>query len=169
MRLVTVSSLVCGLSILLSGCTFEERTDRTRVPASSTRRQIIQPEGVARLPVFSSAVRSGNFIFLSGALGALPGVNPPQLVAGGIEAETRQTMENIIAVLDAAGATLRDLVKCTVMLADIADYAAMNSVYVEYFPSDPPARSAFAGTGLALGALVEIECIAAAPAVPAGR
>lgn len=158
--------IVVFLLALVAGttsCTIEQRTDRQRAATTSARKQIIQPEGVARLPVFSSAVRSGDFIFLSGALGALPGVNPPQLVEGGIEAETRQTMENIIAVLDAAGATLDDLIKCTVFLADIADYAAMNAVYVEYFPSDPPARSAMAGSGLALGALVEIECIAAVP------
>jgi len=154
-----------GLAVALavSGCTIEERTDREVPVEESTRRQIIQPEGVARLPVFSSAIRSGDFIFLSGALGAVPGVTPPQLVEGGIEAETRQTMENIITVLDAADATLADLIKCTVFLADIDDYAAMNSVYLEYFPSDPPARSAMAGSGLALGALVEIECIAAVP------
>ncbi|KPJ76602.1 MAG: hypothetical protein AMS19_13050 [Gemmatimonas sp. SG8_23] len=124
---------------------------------------MIQPEGVARLPVFSSAVRSGDFIFLSGQLGALPGVNPPQLVEGGIEAETRQTFANISAVLEAAGATLADIVKCTVYLVDIDDYAAMNAVYIEYFPDDPPARAAVAGSGLALGARVEIDCIAAAP------
>lgn len=150
-----------------SGCSIQERTDRNRsdddADAASTRRQIIQPEGVARLPVFSSAVRSGDLIFLSGSLGAVPGVSPPRLVEGGIDAETRQTMENIIVVLDAAGATLEDLVKCTVFLADIDDYAAMNAVYLEYFPVDPPARSAVAGSGLALGALVEIECIAAVP------
>lgn len=157
---LTVLALAVGS---LSACTFEQRTDRAPAQVEDTRRQIIQPEGVARLPVFSSAVRSGDFIFLSGALGALPGVTPPQLIEGGIEAETRQTMDNIIAVLDAAGATLEDLIKCSVFLADIEDYAAMNSVYVEYFPSDPPARSALAGSGLALGALVEIECIAAVP------
>lgn len=163
MTIRTTRAGILTLVALSAACTFEERTDRGEEPAVSTRRQIIQPEGVARLPVFSSAVRSGDFIFLSGALGALPGVTPPQLVAGGIEAETRQTMENIITVLDAAGATLEDLIKCSVFLADIDDYAAMNSVYVEYFPSDPPARSALAGSGLALGALVEIECIAAVP------
>lgn len=160
LRTLIIITLAAGTQM---ACTIEQRTDRTPVQAEDTRRQIIQPEGVARLPVFSSAVRSGDFIFLSGALGALPGVTPPQLIEGGIEAETRQTMENIIAVLDAADATLEDLIKCTVFLADIADYAAMNSVYVEYFPSDPPARSALAGSGLALGALVEIECIAAVP------
>jgi 2-iminobutanoate/2-iminopropanoate deaminase len=153
----------CMALVSLAGCTIEDRVDRDVAEPESTRRQIIQPEGVARLPVFSSAVRSGDFIFLSGALGALPGVNPPRLVDGGIGPETRQTMDNIIAVLDAAGATLQDLIKCTVFLADIADYAEMNEVYVQYFPSDPPARSAMAGSGLALGALVEIECIAAVP------
>ncbi len=163
MRRRTWVGLAAGAVVATGGCTLQERTDRNGEEEVSTRRQIIQPEGVARLPVFSSAVRSGDFIFLSGALGAVPGVTPPQLVEGGIEAETRQTMENIIAVLDAAGATLEDLIRCTVFLADIGDYAAMNAVYVEYFPSDPPARSAVAGSGLALGALVEIECIATAP------
>ncbi|MDH3269767.1 MAG: RidA family protein [Gemmatimonadota bacterium] len=152
-----------GVLWMVVGCTIEQRTDREPQTSQSTRRQVIQPEGVARLPVFSSAIRSGDLIFLSGQLGALPGVTPPQLVEGGVEPETRQTMENIITVLDAAGATLDDLIKCTVFLADIADYAAVNTVYQEYFPNDPPARSALAGSGLALGALVEIECIAAAP------
>ena len=163
MRYRTGLFLVATCAAVASGCSFEERTDRNQSSVESTRRQIIQPEGVARLPVFSSAIRSGDFIFLSGQLGALPGVTPPRVIEGGIEAETRQTMENIIAVLDAADATLRDLIKCTVFLADIGDYAAMNLVYAEYFPSDPPARSALAGSGLALGALVEIECIAAVP------
>ena len=152
------------LGLLASGCSLEERTDRDPPESSdSNRRQVIRSEGVASLPVFSLAVRSGDLIFLSGQLGAIPGVSPPQVVEGGIEAETRQTMENMIAVLDAAGATLEDLLKCTVFLADIADYEAMNAVYAEYFTSDPPARAALAGSGLALGALVEVDCIAAAP------
>jgi reactive intermediate/imine deaminase len=160
----TVRSILPVLAcVVLGACSLEQRTDRAPT-TTSTRRQVIQPEGVARLPVFVSAVRSGGFIFLSGALGAIPGVTPPQLVEGGIQAETRQTMENIISVLAAADATLEDVVKCTVFLADIADYAAMNEVYAEYFAPNPPARSALAGSGLALGALVEIECIAAAPA-----
>lgn len=152
------------LGLLASGCSLQERTDRDPLESSdSNRRQVIRSEGVASLPVFSLAVRSGDLIFLSGQLGAIPGVSPPQVVEGGIEAETRQTMENMIAVLDAAGATLVDLLKCTVFLADIADYEAMNAVYAEYFTSDPPARAALAGSGLALGALVEVDCIAAAP------
>lgn len=152
------------LGSLSSGCSLQERTDRDPVEASdSNRRQVIRSEGVASLPVFSLAVRSGDLIFLSGQLGAIPGVSPPQVVEGGIEAETRQTMENMVTVLDAAGATLEDLLKCTVFLADIADYEAMNAVYAEYFTSDPPARAALAGSGLALGALVEVDCIAVAP------
>jgi 2-iminobutanoate/2-iminopropanoate deaminase len=166
MRPGHLPSTLRGTGLLLlctvSACTLEARTDR-QTTTESTRREVITPEGVARLPVFSHAIRYGDLIFLSGQLGALPGVNPPQLVEGGIEAETRQTFENISAVLDAAGATLADIVKCTVFLADIEDYAAMNAVYIQYFPNDPPARAAFAATGLALGALVEIDCMAASP------
>lgn len=159
---------VLATALLAGGCTLEQRPDRvdrtSRTGGDVTpRRQIIQPEGVARLPVFSSAVRSGDLIFLSGAIGAEPNVSPPRLVEGGIQAETRQAIENLQAVLAAAGATLDDVVKCTVFLADIGDYAAMNEAYIEYFGDNPPARSALAASGLALGALVEIECIAAAP------
>lgn len=153
----------CLLIVIATGCTIEQRTDREPATDTSTRRQVIQPEGVARLPVFSSAIRSGDFIFLSGSLGALPNVDPPQVIEGGIEAETRQTMENIREILAAADATFADLIKCTVYLANIEDYAAFNAVYVEYFPEAPPARAALAASGLALGALVEIDCIAAVP------
>ena len=161
-------AMVAGV-VVMTGCTLEPRTDpaarggSASQETSAPRKQIVQPEGVARLPFFSSAVRSGDLLFLSGALGALPGVNPPQLVEGGVEAETRQTMENIRAVLAADGLGFEDLIKCTVFLADIADYGAVNDVYATYFPADPPARSALAGSGLALGARVEIECIAAYP------
>lgn len=163
-----VRGMVLALVALVAACTLEERTDNrpavtTAGAAVDHHREVIQPPDAPRLPVFSSAVRTGDLLFLSGSLGAIPGVNPPQLVEGGVEAETRQTFENIEEVLDAAGLTLRDVVKCTVFLADIADYAAVNSVYVEYWDGDPPARSAIAGSGLALGAKVEIECIAAFP------
>lgn len=165
MKLTLGRCSVWVMVLSLGACTIEARTDRNGSGTEeNTRRQVIQPEGVARLPVFSSAIRSGDFIFLSGQVGTLPGETPPQLVDGGIGPETRQTMENVVAVLDAAGAGLEDLIKCTVFLADIDDYAAMNEVYLDYFPSDPPARSAMAGSALALGARVEVECIAAAPA-----
>lgn len=127
-------------------------------PAFAQDRQVIQtPLAPPELP-FSSAVRTGNLVFLSGQLGNVPGTTG--LVPGGVSAETRQTMENIGVVLRTAGTDFARVVKCTVFLADIADYAAMNAVYRTYFPSSPPARSTVAGSGLALGARVEIECIA---------
>lgn len=133
----------------------------TRVPGDAPAPiEHIVPEGVARLPVFTPAVRVGDLVFLSGAIGTPP-TGELRVVEGGVGPETRATMENIRLILDAAGLGFEDLVKCTVFLADIADYAAMNEVYVTYFEGmQPPARSAMAGSGLALGALVEIECIA---------
>jgi reactive intermediate/imine deaminase len=116
------------------------------------------PGALEGLP-FSPAVRVGNLLFLSGQIGNRPGTTT--LVPGGIAAETRQALENIRSVLEHAGSSLDQVVKCTVFLADIADYQAMNAVYREYFPVDPPARSTVAGSGLALGARVEIECMAA--------
>ena len=110
----------------------------------------------AGLP-FSEAVRVGDLLLLSGQLGLVPGTG--KLAAGGIRAETRQTMENIRTVLEAHGCSLDDLVKCTVMLADMSEWGAMNEVYRTFF-ENPPARSALGASGLALDARVEIECIA---------
>ncbi len=107
---------------------------------------------------FSSAVRVGNILYLSGALGVIPGTR--ELAEGGIQPETRQTLENIKATLEANGSSLSEVFKCTVFLADIAEWAAMNEVYKTYFPTNPPARSALGTNGLALGARTEIECIA---------
>ncbi len=157
-------SLFVGLVLALTTCTLENRAEvqgsdglQAQPPAE---KEVIHVPGVARLPVFSPAVRVGDLIFLSGQIGTVGG--ELRVIEGGVAAETRQTFENIKAVLDAAGATMDDLVKCTVFLADIADYQEMNEAYVTFFPGDPPARSAMAGSGLALGARVEIECIAKA-------
>ena len=108
---------------------------------------------------FSEAVRVGGLLFLAGQLGNIPGTL--QLAPGGIAGETRQTMDNIKAALARHGATMDDVVKCTVFLADIDEWGAMNEVYVTYFPGHKPARSAVGVNGLALGARTEIECIAA--------
>jgi reactive intermediate/imine deaminase len=109
---------------------------------------------------FSEGAAVGGLVFLSGQLGNVPGTLT--LVEGGIEAEARQALANILTVLQAQGMDLGNLVRCTVMLADIGEWAAFNAVYSEFFIDQPmPARSAFGCNGLALGARVEIECTAA--------
>ena len=105
----------------------------------------------------SQIVEVGSTIYLSGMLGT--GADG-QLVAGGIEAETRQTMENVRAALGRVNATLADVVKCTVFLADFAERDRMNAVYLTFFPTHKPARSAVGVSGLARNARVEIECLA---------
>ncbi len=106
---------------------------------------------------FSEAVRVGNVLYLSGKLGTVPGEG---LVGGGIIPETRQTMRNIADALERYGSSMDEVVKCTVFLADIADFRDMSRTYMEFFPNHRPARSALAVGGLVLDARVEIECIA---------
>ena len=117
------------------------------------------PEHEAQNYPFSEAVVAGDLIFLSGQLGTRPGTG--QVVEGGIEAETRQTMQNIKATLERYGSSMDSVAKCTVFLQDMAEWSRMNSVYVTFFPNHKPARSALGASGIALGARVEIECIAA--------
>lgn len=109
---------------------------------------------------FSSAVRSGPYLFLSGQIGTKLVDGKPVLVSGGIEPETKQTFENIKAILEKGNSSLDRIVKCTVMMADMAEWPRMNEIYATYFPAKKPARAAFGATGLALGARVEIDCIA---------
>jgi 2-iminobutanoate/2-iminopropanoate deaminase len=106
--------------------------------------------------VFSPAVRVGNLLFLSGQIGT---DTANKLVAGGIQVEARQALNNVKATLEKYGSSMDRVVKCTVFLADIKDYNDFNEIYVSYFRARKPARSAMAASGLALGARVEIECI----------
>lgn len=123
-------------------------------------REVIRlPGSLEGLP-FSSAIRVGPIIYLSGQIGVLPGTRT--LAEGGVAGQTRQTMENIRAVLEYAGSGMDRVIKCTVFLDDMAEYDAMNRAYVTFFPQDPPARSTLGADGLALGAAVEIECMALA-------
>ena len=123
---------------------------------SSADLEFYSPQSGLRVP-FSEAVRVGNMLYLSGQIGTDAS---GQLVPGGIAAETRQAMDNIRATLEKFGSSLDRVVKATVMLADMAEWAEMNQVYITYFDQHLPARSAFGCTGLALGARIEIECIA---------
>jgi len=136
--------------VLLIGCEVEVE-DTTEV-------EYLQMPGTEDMGLpFSSAVRVDDTLYLSGNLGNIPGT--PQLAEGGIQGETRQTLENISAVLAQFGSSMDKVVKCTVFLADMAEWGAMNEVYKTFFPN-PPARSALGASGLALNARVEIECIA---------
>ena len=119
------------------------------------------PESLARstlgdrpLP-FSSAVRIGDIVYLSGQMG----FRDDGTLAEGMEGQARQALENVGAILKRAGLGYTDVFHCTAMLSDMANWPAMNKVYVTYFPEGKrPARSAFGASGLALGALVELEC-----------
>ena len=127
----------------------------------STRIERFGGSGVlpATLP-FPEGTAVGPLVFLSGQLGNVPGTLA--LVPGGLRAEARQALENIATVLRAQDLELANLVRCTVMLADMAEWPAFNEVYADFFAGHPlPARSAFGCSGLALGARVEIECTAA--------
>lgn len=106
---------------------------------------------------FSAAVRVDKLLFLSGNIGVVPGTM--NLAEGGIQGETRQTLANIKANVENFGSSMDRVVKCTVFLADMGEWGAMNEVYRTFFPN-PPARSALGAAGLALDARVEIECIA---------
>jgi 2-iminobutanoate/2-iminopropanoate deaminase len=103
---------------------------------------------------FSSAARIGDILYLSGQMGFREDGTLPD----GMEAQARQTMENVRAVLTSAGLGFSDVFHCTVMLADMSQWSAFNSVYLEYFNEPLPTRSAFGANGLALGGLVELEC-----------
>jgi 2-iminobutanoate/2-iminopropanoate deaminase len=107
---------------------------------------------------FSPAVRLGNLLFVSGQIGT---DSSGKVVAGGIRAETRQTLTNIKAIVERAGSSMDRVVKCTVFMADMQEWSTMNDIYVTFFPNHRPARSAMGANGLALNAKVEIECIAA--------
>ncbi|MEP6495299.1 MAG: RidA family protein [bacterium] len=123
---------------------------------TSVNPEFLSPNGPSANP-FSPAVRVGSLLFLAGQIGTNAG---GQLVAGGLQAEVRQTLNNISEVLQKTGSSLDKVVKCTVFMADMKEWAAMNEIYATYFRNHKPARSSFGTTGLAMNARVEIECIA---------
>jgi 2-iminobutanoate/2-iminopropanoate deaminase len=146
--------LILGLGIV-AGCAVPG-------PRAASRAEFLNtPQALERGLPFSEAVRAGDLLFLAGQLGSDPATG--QLVAGGIGPEARQTLENIKAVLERNRSSLADVVKCTVFLADIAEWGAFNEIYKQYFRKPYPARSALGANGLALGARTEVECIAYAP------
>ncbi|MFT3893340.1 MAG: RidA family protein [Anaerolineales bacterium] len=107
---------------------------------------------------YSQAIRIDNLVFTAGQVGLNPATM--EIVEGGVEAQTRQVLTNLRNVLEAADSGLNFVVKTTVFLQSMGDFAAMNGIYQEFFPENPPARSTVAVAGLPKGALVEIECVA---------
>ena len=123
-------------------------------------RDVIQTSNApAAIGPYSQAVQAGNMLFVSGQIPIDPATG--EFAGADINTQTNQSLTNVKNILAAAGYTLNDVVKTTVLLADIADFAAMNAVYAEYFNENKPARACFAVKDLPKGALVEIEAIAA--------
>jgi len=147
--------LLAGALASLTGCV---AVDQSESNIDLTVRHDLGPEGEGLGLPFSKAVSAGDIIFLSGELGIKPGSRTP--IPGGAGPETTQIFQNIATTLKRNGASLGDIVKCTVFLEDMADYDAMNKAYTAALPDPKPARSTFGVDGIALGASLEIECIA---------
>lgn len=141
-----LAPLGAGLLLALGGCATMHRANP----------EYLTPYGPPKYP-FSPAVRVGRMLYLSGQIGT---DSTGKLVPGGIEAEARQALTNIKDVLERSGSSMDRVVKCTVFMADMKEWPAMNAVYTTFFTAHKPARSAFGSTGLALGARTEIECMA---------
>jgi 2-iminobutanoate/2-iminopropanoate deaminase len=151
-RWILISAATISLTCALFG------QDKKSAANSANPEYFPMPStGGSPLP-FSEAVRVGDMLFVSGQVGNLPGTLT--LATGGIGPEARRALENIKAILERHGSSLDQVVKCTVFLADIKEWPAFNEVYREFFKTNLPARSALGANGLALGARVELECIA---------
>ncbi|HEY4717638.1 MAG TPA: Rid family detoxifying hydrolase [Anaerolineales bacterium] len=124
----------------------------------SMKKNVVFPEGARPLGPYSPAIRIGGFIFASGHIGM--DAHTGKLVSGGVEAETHQALTNLKAVLEAGGSSLSQVVKTTLFLTNITDFAKVNQIYAEFFTSEPPARSTIQVAALPGGALFEIEAIA---------
>ncbi len=122
------------------------------------RQVIVAPKAPPALGPYSHAIVTGELVFTAGQVGLDPETR--KLVEGGIQAQTKQALKNVAAILEAAGSSLELVVKTTVFLQDMGDFAAMNAVYAEFFSQNAPARSAVQVAALPLGALVEIETVA---------
>jgi 2-iminobutanoate/2-iminopropanoate deaminase len=126
-----------------------------------SRKVISTPGAPPAVGAYSQAIAANNLIFVSGQLGMVP--DTKQFAGDTVAAQTEQALKNMAAILEAAGTDMAHVAKCTVLLADISTFGEMNEVYSTFFPTEPPARAAFAVKDLPLGALVEIEAFAVLP------
>ena len=155
-----IKSLVGAVAIVLAFCVAAEAQKKDQAKSGPAQSTTVEYQSAANpsARTLSDFVRVGNILYLSGKLGT---DNTGNLAPGGIGPETKQTMENIKAVLDKNGSSMDNVIKCTVMLADIKEWADMNTVYVTFFKKERlPARSALGVSGLVRNARVEIECMA---------
>jgi 2-iminobutanoate/2-iminopropanoate deaminase len=163
-RFVRMTSLGAPLAaaLALAACASGSGAPPAAAGGGGGGRQVYAPANAPRqTPVYSPAVRVGNLVFFSGQIGSRPGGGG---LPEGVQDQVRQALENLRNLLNTTGLAPKDLVKCTVFLADIRDYGAMNEIYGPFFaPDPPPARTALAVAGLPGGARVEIECIGAVP------
>lgn len=153
------AALVAGALAASVGCASIDPAPAAPPPPSAAPAFLSSPAHEQLALPFSEAARVGDLIFVSGQIGNLPGTL--DLAPGGIQAETEQALANIAAILERNGSSLERVAKCTVFLLDMGEWPALNEVWVRTFPNKP-ARSALGASGLAKGARVEIECIAAA-------
>jgi reactive intermediate/imine deaminase len=140
--------------VVLSACA--QTPAQTSIPVAPEFINLVDPWPYP----FSSAVRAGNLLFVSGQIGTRIENGAPVLVTGGMDAEARQTLDNIRAIVEKAGTSMDRVVKCSVMLADMSEWPRFNQIYATYFPGPKPARAAWGASGLALNARVEVDCIA---------
>ncbi|NQZ79708.1 MAG: RidA family protein [Colwellia sp.] len=150
---------LCIVIVFFNGCVVVNETQSANTNKHKNKLVVLGVEKTKQhnLP-FSEAVAVGDLLFLSGQIGTVPG--QMKLVAGGIQAQTQQTMLNIFTVLEKYGSNTNKIIKCTVFLDDISDWSQMNVAYLDALGTHRPARSALGVDGLALDAKVEIECIA---------
>lgn len=126
--------------------------------AAVQKEAVVTNKAPAALGPYSQAIKSGNLVFCSGVLGLVPETG--NFVSEDVEGQTEQIMKNMGEILKAAGASYESVVKTTIMLADLADFKAVNKIYGKYFPGTAPARSTYQVAALPLNARIEIECIA---------
>jgi 2-iminobutanoate/2-iminopropanoate deaminase len=124
-------------------------------------REVVVTQGAPKpIGPYSVGIRCGAWVYLSGQLGLDPATN--EMVPGGVEAETRRSLQNLVAALEASGASMASVVKTTVFMRDMAEFARMNAVYGEFFTANPPARSTVQVAALPRNGAVEIDCVALA-------
>lgn len=152
-----LSGAVALATLGLGACAINVNADETSI---ETLERFTPPTTGGAKPLYANMVEHNGVLYLAGTLGFKPGTRE---LGEGVEAQTALAIDGIAETLARAGADLSDVLQCTVYLADIADYGAMNGVYKPRFEDNPPARTALAVAGLPLGAEVEIACIAAAP------